>query len=1366
MFSKEFSKEEFINFIVDGPEATIAKAAKSEDVASALPEGFGDFGFDTDKVESPTEIRSSSFAHNLLIASRFGDPEHIERSEVILNTDAAAKYLPDLVYYWPRTDDRPYQTLLFELEQPGTDILKTSLFKPAAKQQLLEDALSRFLQHTLRGFEKGGEKRTASTRQGKQSETLCIVSVQDDRETENGKVNLVCFGTQNASNGSLESFHINEVAKHWEPKLSNEYLSRLFSRHFKKLSSDKWQNAFISTEERKLAQKLLDTCIDNNATEHDLEHSVVNLLEEIAGSYGLRRKGGKKGSRLKSFALPKDHDIGSDPETRKNLSDQNPFTGMTLRDEQNRLLGYIIYCLDEKQDAEKLRLYLSANNRFHNVLVIYPDGDHASLELWQGKRVLPGKLTKDGAQYTGEGEIVNLLSRFFVVSKAKVKNPTELANELAYRARYLRSIAIEELRIQKDEGALRSLYNDFRDSLVHDQTEEEFADAFAQTLTYGLLTSRWMGSEKLAQNGDRFTRQSALKYLPTTSNFLGELFQSALAVKLDGQRGKLLWLVDDITSLLDRIDISYVFGVGDKNSDKVTDPVIHFYEPFLAAYDSELRNKRGVYFTPTPIVSYIVRSVHKRLQIEFGLKDGLASTDTWNDVQRRFPDVELPVGVESSDPFVCILDPATGTGTFLYESIEIIERTMKKKWCEELEKGSWQDPEIIELWQEYVSNFLIPRLYGYELMMASYAIAHLKITFKLGETGYKLKDHERLHVYLTDSLKPPSDIQTKLPGFTSGLAKESEEVNKIKRKKMFTVVVGNPPYAGHSSNTGDWITRLVHEYYFIDGTPLGERNSKWLQDDYVKFIRLGQKIISQTGTGIHSFITNHGYIDNPTFRGMRQQLIQSFDSIDILDLHGNSTKKETSPDGSEDNNVFDIKQGVAIFLAQRLLNKKATKPSYRHAHFYGLRQQKYTDLLSNTFNNIEMASFSPLSPFYSFLPQNTDVLVEYSEYPSVVEMMPINVLGFQTHRDNFAISFQKDILMERIEKFRDDHLSDNAIKDEYKIKDTKGWSVRSARKLLKKFDNWKQSIITCSYRIFDERYCCFNSIVMDRPRRELIDHVAGRENLCLGVGRQGSAVQDPVWSLAWISRAPVDANIFRRGGINVFPLYLYTKPSSADLMAEKRLNFSSTFLKLLCGKLGLKQKSDFNCPKDISPESIIHYAYAIFYSLNYRNRYAEFLRNDFPRLPLTFQIDLFKELSKLGKSLSDIHLMDSPKLNKIITNYTGPKNKEIKRINWINNTVWIDAPIAKNGQPAKGGTVGFQGVPENVWNFFIGGFQPCEKWLKDRKGLILTDIDIRHYQEMIVAISETIHLQTEIDQVIDKHGGWPNAFVTNKGATP
>jgi len=1363
------SKEEFIKYIVDGPQAESQKKTTTDVAESALPEGFDDFGFAAEDETVSPGSDSSSFARNLLIAAGFGNPEHIERSEVILSDDTAAKHLPDLVYYWPKSDERPYQTLLFELVQPGSDVLKTALFKKSGRQQLLEDAMSRFVQHTLRGFEKGGEKRTASVRQGKQTETLCLISVLDDREREAEHTQLVCFGTKNKTYDSLETFHIREEAKFWEPQIREDHLAKLYDRHFKKLASDKWQNAFISKEERKLAHRLLETCIDNKATEHDIEKSVIDLLEEIAGSYGLRRKGGKKGKRLKPFQLPGDHDIGSDPESR--TTEHNPFQGMTLRDEKNRLLGYIIYCLDEKQDAEKLRNYLQANNRFHNVLVIYPDGDHAELELWQGKTVLPGKLLKNGANYSGEGEVVNLLSRFFVVSKAKVKNPVELAEELAYRARYLRKLAIKELAENKEEGPLRELYTAFKETLVHDQTEEEFADAFAQTLTYGLLTSRWMGSDKLAQSGERFTRQTALKYLPSTSNFLGELFETALAVKLDDQRGRLLWLVDDIANLLDRIDVIYVFGEGDKDSDQATDPVIHFYEPFLAAYDNELRNKRGVYFTPRPVVSFIVRSVHETLQKEFGLEDGLASTDTWGDMQNRFPDLELPEGVKQDDPFVCILDPATGTGTFLYECIELIEKTMKEKWRKELCANSWDIQEILDRWSIYVSEYLIPRLYGYELMMASYAISHLKLTFKLTETGYSFAENQKLNIYLTNSLEDPTDLQKELEGIFPSLATEAKDVNCLKRTKIYTIVIGNPPYSKSSANRSIEAEKLVQKYKKL---ATGERNVQPLSDDYVKFLAFAEKTISKVPIGIISMITNRGWLGGLIHRGMRTCMINSFSFINIADCHGDSNIGENQPDGLQNENIFDIQQGVSVCLLTRSTSKSDNIIKY--LDLWGNRKDKFSFLIENTiYDHSKELSTMCRKPNFFFLPQEISHIDEYESQLKMTEIFGSGDQkadkgkrygnGIKSNRDALLISFNKEELLYRMRMMRNPEYSDEDVRKKLNLKDGAYWNTARERKKVQavKEEDMVKRIL---YRPFDVRWIWYqpNLIQIGRGGASptLMHHMMAGENLAILTSRNPQKKEFSSIFVTTLLSEMKTAESTRAS--YCFPLYVF--PRNSMWGNEKEVNLNCKFIYKFSRLLGMSwdPKCSYNNYTDDSFGStdIFYYIYAQMFSRNYRKRYGQFLMQDFPRIFLTMNKTLFFDMAVIGKDLINLHLMKCLKLNKLITNFSYSNEKIIvEKITYLDETVWID----------KKKTVGFSKIPEDVWDFFIGGYQVCHKWLKDRQAKggknpvpahPLSKQDIIHYQKIIVAISETIRLQAEIDKVIDQHGGWPGAFVTSK----
>lgn len=949
----------------------------------------------------------------------------------------------------------------------------------------------------------------------------------------------------------------------------------------------------------------------------------------------------------------------------------------------------------------------------------------------------------------------------------------QLAKALAEVAKKLRKRLEDILRIETSEGQIRKLQKAFQDCLIHDMDDVGFADMFAQTVTYGLFSLACRRS--FDEGGTAFAKEDLNHYF--TSPFLRDMLGIFLGIK--AQKGGLDFDemgVSDVTDLLTSPDTHMKAILADFNKKtRGEDPVIHFYEHFLEAYEKVQRKRRGVYYTPQPVVSYIVRSVHELLQTEFDLKHGLADTTTWGEMLQHNTDLKLPPLTDEPDceetippaePFVQILDPATGTATFLVEVIEVVYRQLEAEW----KKGGFLNmPEIPkekqigpppksfpDYWQVYVAASLLPRIYGYELMMAPYAIAHMKIGLKLAETGYRFGTEERARIYLTNALEPKV---TQLPqiGFDA-LAHEAAAVNEIKWYKRFTVVIGNPPYSGHSSNDGVWATKLVKPYYSVDGKPLGEKNPKWLQDDYVKFTALGQKYVQQTGCGIHSYITNHGYIDNPTFRGMRQQLGNSNHTIGILDLHGNSTKKERSPDGNVDTNVFDIKQGAAIFVAVLLKNSQPSSASIKHAHLFGSRESKYEFLSKNSLGTTKIILAFPASPFHLFVPQDLDLRGEYESYFSIKKVMPTNVLGFQTHRDHFAVDLDNSVLLNRIAEFRGTKLSDKQVAEEWKIPDNRDWNVKDARMQLRKDANWKMWLIQCAYRPFDTRPCYFSTVAMDYPRREMLDHVANRTNLCLGLGRQGMSVQDPVWSLISVSKVPIDANIFRRGGINVFPLWLYPESGGLSFTEDRRTNFSPAFLKSLATDLKMTQNDSQSLPAGLSPEGIFHYIYAVFHSPAYRCRYAEFLKIDFPRLPLTGSLELFHELARLGGELVALHLLESSNLEEPITEFIG-NSREVTKVTYTNDTVWINGGGTK--KDPKPGTSGFKPVSENVWNFHIGGYQVCEKWLKDRKGRTLSEEDIAHYHKIVIALTETIRLMAEIDEVIETHGGWPGAFHTN-----
>jgi predicted helicase len=428
------------------------------------------------------------------------------------------------------------------------------------------------------------------------------------------------------------------------------------------------------------------------------------------------------------------------------------------------------------------------------------------------------------------------------------------------------------------------------------------------------------------------------------------------------------------------------------NKTRGEDPVIHFYEHFLDRYDRVNRQRRGVYYTPQPVVGYIVRSVHELLQTEFGLEDGLAATVTWGEMIQKNPSLKLPLKVEGNpsegtisenEPFVQILDPATGTATFLVETIDVIYRTLKAKWQSQRLSAAQQR----DAWNEYVPNHLLPRLHGYELMMAPYAIAHMKIGLKLTELGYNFASEARAQIYLTNALEPWQQ-QLPLIGFDV-LAHEAAAVNEIKRHKRFTVVIGNPPYSKISSNLTPEMRATVERYRYLNGEKIKERGALQfeinLQDDYVKFFRLCEGKISASNVGVLGLITNNGYLSTPTLRGMRDSLLETFSSMWVLDLHGHVAKGEIGPEGAQEENVFDIVQGVSVLLADRT-QPKTGDGAVLHAECYGSRARKYSFLQSHDRTSTTFAAIAPSPPFYLFVPHDADLTLEWKQYVGLAEL--------------------------------------------------------------------------------------------------------------------------------------------------------------------------------------------------------------------------------------------------------------------------------------------------------------------------------------------------------------------------------------------
>jgi len=936
-------------------------------------------------------------------------------------------------------------------------------------------------------------------------------------------------------------------------------------------------------------------------------------------------------------------------------------------------------------------------------------------------------------------------SAFTVEHREVINTSKELAESLANLAGNIRDRIKTTLKIENDKGPLRTLMVGFQKSLIHDLDSDGFADMYAQTIAYGLLSARI--AQPTGSSADDLAAHMR------TSPFLRELMETFL--KVGGRRGKAGGSgidfdelgVSEVQDLLERANMNAVLAdFGDRNQQE--DPVMHFFEGFLQAYDAKIKKGRGVFYTPHPVVSYIVRSVHELLQTEFGLVDGLADTTTWGEMCKSHKDLQIPQGTSPDQSFVQILDPATGTGTFIVEVIDIIHKTMTAKWTEQ----GHGEKKIESLWNEYVPKHLLPRLHAYELMMAPYAIAHLKVGLKLKETGYGFGSDERARIYLTNALEPAQNFSGIFEFAIPALAHEAEAVNEIKRRHRFTVVIGNPPYSHQSSNLTAEAMAIVEPYKYIKGERIQERGAlslqKNLQDDYVKFIRLAEHTIEAASRGVVGLITNNSYLDSRSFRGMRYHLHDTFDRGWILDLHGSSKKTETvEAHESRDENVFDIMQGVAITLWMRSHGKG--NGQVHRADVLGARQGKYEVLSERAVNTTMWKLLQLAPPFYPFIHQDMEILAEYQAYVTLREIFPIYSSGIKTHRDDFAISFSASEMADKLQEFCDSSLGDKELRNIYGLKDTNVWSLKAQRGAVK-LPVLKQAIRAVQYRPFDVRSTCFSDEIIELARRAVMNQMTGAKNLALlCCQQQAEEGYQHVFCTRLISECCSVSNRTRET-TSAFPLWLIGPVPRS--LSQQELSFGT-------GRTPNVDPIWLNVCG--SSDDAFNVVYSLLHSPLFRARYAAFLRSDFPRLPLPGSQQLVRALSCLGGELVALHLMESPKLDHIITIYTGPKNPEVGRVGWSDDTVWLDAAATKKGQPATPGTTGFRGVPEAVWNFHIGGYQVCEKWLKDRKGRKLSKEDIAHYQKIVVALSETIRLMKEIDEVIVKHGGWPGAFQTN-----
>ncbi len=1004
------------------------------------------------------------------------------------------------------------------------------------------------------------------------------------------------------------------------------------------------------------------------------EESYYKTLESLVGSFAQSINRAKTEITI----LPKKTEAGN-PDFR-------------VWDGKQHIVGYIEAKppteenLDKIEESEQLKRYRSA---FANVILtnffefrLYRNG--SLIDKVQIGRPFIARELKLVPPVENKDKFLDLLNKFFTFSLPRTYTPKTLAEALACRTHYLREQVLLEL--DRNNGKLAGFYEAFQQHLIAGLTKEDFSDMYAQTITYGLFAASTRCKED-------FNRRLAFDNIPRTIGILRDVFRFA---SLEEPGEQLSWVIDDIANVLAVADVKrilhryFVEGKG-------KDPVVHFYETFLAEYDPKEREQRGVYYTPEQVVSYIVRSLNIILKEYFNKSDGFA-TDS-----------------------VTVLDPGAGTLTFLAEAARVAVEEFVDSY------GTGGKSELIK-------KHILRNYYAFELMMAPYAIGHLKMGFLLEELGYRLAEDDRFRLYLTNTLDMKELAESNLPGMSS-LSEESHAAGVVKKEKPILVIVGNPPYSGHSANKGPWISKEIKEYYKVDGKDLGERNPKWLQDDYVKFIRFAQWKIQQAGEGLLGFITNHSYLDNPTFRGMRQSLMKSFEHIYLLDLHGNSKKKEKCPDGSKDENVFDIQQGVAIILA---VKKKGMRKKISHSDLWGLREAKYGWLKDNDIKSTKWKKLTPTSEFYFFVPRDEKLLAGYQKYPKVTDIFPTNSVGIVTSRDKFVIDANRAELKKRIRMFRDENIPDSIIKQAFDLKDKANWKTKDARKKVRAEKDWEKQIIPILYRPFDRQWIFYNDAVIERTRKDVMRHMR-RANLALCVGRAGQVVGlEKAWNVVFCAECIADLNLFYRGGNANLPLYLYPDEdlynNAKTNTYQREVNIEKRVFEALKKAYGKKPK----------PEAIFYYIYAVLYSNIYRQKYAGFLKSDFPRVPFSHDYSLFLAMGKSGENLVDLHLMKSKKLNKPVARFEGKGDNLVAKIKYDEKKSLVYINAGRHFGP----------IGKDMWEYQIGGYQVMAKWLKDRKGRRLSLEDIKHYCRIATAIRETITVQKKIDGIytdVEKH---------------
>jgi predicted helicase len=1041
-----------------------------------------------------------------------------------------------------------------------------------------------------------------------------------------------------------------------------------------------------------LLEKVLSTYLNSlqsvinrgDAREESFYPCLANMLQSYAEESGSKKTA--------ITILPKATDAGN-PDFR-------------VWDGKNHITGYIeakaphVYQLEPISVSEQLKRYLATfpnlilTNFYefrlyqHGLLVNYATIARATNAINLGKT----------PPLEHAADMQELLSRYFSFSLPAITDPKSLANALAKRTRFLRDEILKyELIEEQRQGkkVLLNFYDSFKKLLINNLTLEQFADLYAQTLTYGIFAAR-------TRSEGEFNRELIYKYIPKTLGVLKSIFKF---ISYEEPPKALEVLIDDIAEILFVTDIKKIlhkFYVEGKGSD----PIIHFYETFLSAYDPKLRESRGVYYTPEPVVRYIVRSIHSLLKSHFGKEDGLASFD------------------------VTLLDPAAGTLTFPAVAI----RTAIDEYIEK-----YGDGNVHKLIKEHI----LPHFYAIELMMAPYTVGHLKIGYLLAEMGYEMSDDERFKLYLSNTLEPdvPAQLDTI---YTHEITEECELANKVKHQDPILVIMGNPPYNNKSKNFNKWTEKLLKtdidgalSYYKCDNAPLKYKKHN-LQDDYVKFLRYAQWKIHKAGAGVVGMITNNSFLSNVSDCGMRESLMKTYNEIHIINLHGEvNDDSESSNNSVKDENVFDIKQGVSIALFIKKDNNVECAV-YSHEH-PGLRDDKFKWLNSNELKTTRTSLLNPQSPWYFFVDRNFSTIPQYFEWLSIDDIFISINTGIETARDHFAISTSKRELNNRVLQFIDPKKTTEDIALAFNLENSNTWSLEDARIYCMSDSDNLSHVKSILYRPFDERFVYYSSHVIHRRRISEMKHMMHKNIgfIVTSVNRQKSL------GYFFVCNTLVDRHVLdnKEDSTKLIPLYIYTSETKKDKNNTTIFDDSDQreILKSPNIYVNVITKLSYQLNMAISPEMVFFYIYSVVHSNIYRNRYSQLLDIEFPRIPFPKEKIHFTQMVEYGKVLTELHLMTSPLLKNPIAKYQGKGNSDM-----VTEITYNPAQQTVKINPDKY----FEGITQELWDYHIGGYQVLYKYLKDRKGKTLEDPI--HYCRIVTALAKTMEIQREIDEVYAK----------------